>query len=470
MLENLIYFSPMLVLLTAFFVLMFGDREEEYNCFRFSRVMLMLGLILTIIFYNKATLPNWTVGNKFSWLFDMLLYGYSLALLYPSRKWFVSMNMPAYTFCGCLMLTVLSGSLLNCSVNLALTGGCCIILMLSNYMMLRFAANKKETNLESNIYLFLVLISVLIFAVGTIWLYRQSGSLMYDDLRAYLEANRNGVWAFAVAAGIICVFLFLLAVAPLHFWLTETLGKTILPVFAYFIFIPIIPVLAGFIQLNVLAFAPLLGHLRLFYIAVALLSVSLGAIGACCGQNIYKILACSAVYHLGFLFMPMSKFSQNGVNSGFLYLFAYLLSMYGICVCLFGLKKKGEYLSLLSDFDGAAYKRPYISAMLTIFLFSLLGLPPFLGFLGVFSVLNYMAMYHHFYQLLYMLAMMLIVSYSYIQIVRNLYFDDRKAAFDRADSGIYTAILLIAGLMIVGMLQPHYLIIDFRAMLETIFS
>ena len=469
MLENLIYFSPMLVLLTAFFVLIFGDHEEEYNCFSFSRIMLILGLVLTIIFYNKATIPNWTTGSKFPLLFDILLYGFGLALLYPSRKWFASMNVPAYTFCGFLILTILSGSLLNCSVNLLLTGICCILIMLGNYAMLQISISKKEITWGGKIYLFAMLICVVLLVGCSFIIYRQCGSLMYSDMRAYLEAHQNDLSAFALMTGIILPFMFLLALAPLHFWFTEISSKTVLPVFSYFVLIPIIAVTAGFIQLNVLVLQPLLPYLRLFYIACALISVGIGAVGSCSSQNIYKIFAFGSVYHLGIIFLTMRKFTLNSVNSGFVYFFTYLLAMYGICTCLFGLKKKGEHLTMLNEFEGAAYKRPYISAMMTIFMFSMLGMPPFLGFLGTFSVLNYLALHHHFYQLIYLLGTMLIIGYSYIQIIRALYFEERKSAFDRADSGIYTVILLLALLMAAVMLRPYYLITDFRSMLEAVF-
>lgn len=469
MLEGLIYFSPMLVLLTAFFVLIFGEHEEEYNYFRFSRIMLILGLVLTIVFYNKATIPNWTLGSKFPLLFDILLYGFGLALLYPSRKWFASMNVPSYSFCGFLILTILSGSLLNCSVNLLLTDICCVSIMFGNYAMLRLSNNKKESALGDKIYLTAVSVLVVSLIGCTFMLYRRCGSLMYSDLRSYLEIYPNSIEAFGLMTGIILPFMFLIAFAPLHFWFTEISSKTILPVFSYFVLIPIIAVLAGFIQFNVQVLPPILSHLRLFYVVCALLSVGIGAVGACSGQNIYKIFAFGSVYHLGIIFLTMRKFTANSVNSGFVYFFTYLLAMYGICTCLFGLKKKGEHLTMLSEFEGAAYKRPYISAMMTIFMFSMLGMPPFLGFLGTFSVLNYLALHHHFYQLIYLLSMMLVIGYSYIQVVRALYFEEHKSTFDRADSGIYTVILLLAFLMVAIMLRPYYLMTDFKVMLEAVF-
>ena len=471
MVESLIYFSPVTVLIIALLVLMFGERDEDnaYGCFRFSRIMLMLSFVLAVIFYNKTTVVGLTVGNKFTLLFDCLLYIAGLALLFPSRKWFISMNLPAHIFCGCLFLTILSGSLLISSINLALTSCCAATLLVSNYVLLKQNIGKKEVDFGNKFYLLTAVIGIILLAVSTVIFYEKSGSLMYADLRTTLDIGQGDVWLFAAVGMMVVVFLLLLGLAPLHFCVTEILGGTTLPVFAYFLFVPLSAVWGGFIQLNVGMLTPVLGQLRLFYMAVALLSVGFGAIGACSGQNIRKIFAYGAVCHLGIILLTLRKFTLNAVNSGFVYLFVYLLTMYGICVCLFGLKKKGEYLFMLGEFTGAAQKRPYISAMMIIFMFSLLGLPPFLGFLGVFSSLNYLALHHHFYQLIYLLSMMTVLGYAYLQIVRTRYSEEKRTSFDRADAGIYAAIFLNAALMIGATLQPRYLIYGFRSMLEALF-
>ena len=151
-------------------------------------------------------------------------------------------------------------------------------------------------------------------------------------------------------------------------------------------------------------------------------------------------------------------------------MFVYLLAILGICSCLFGLKKKGEYLFMLTEFEGAAQKRPYITAMMLVFMFSLLGMPPLSGFLGLFSALNYQALHHHFYQLIYLLIMMLVVGYAFLQIMRTLYFIEHKTAFDRADSGIYTAIFLNAILMLIIVLKPQFLAENIYQMLESMFQ
>ena len=114
MLESTIYLSPLIVLLSAVFILMFSEHgeDEQYACFKFSKIMMLLAFALTIIFYNKPLIADITSGDKYTALFECLLYSGSLALLYLSRKWFASMNVSGYMFCGGIFVALLFGSLL----------------------------------------------------------------------------------------------------------------------------------------------------------------------------------------------------------------------------------------------------------------------------------------------------------------------------------------------------------------------
>lgn len=471
MLENIIYLSPLIVLLSAVFILLFSEHgeEEQFGCFRFSKIMMLTSFVLTIIFYNKPLIVDITTGSKYTLLFECLQYCGGFTLLYLSRKWFASMKISGYVFCGIIFVALLFGSLLIRSHNLLLSMICCLFLMMGNYALLRTNPLKTENTVNERIYLFLLVFCILLTAVCILILHHYGTYFDYSQIKNILLANEHDPFLFVAASCGVTVFVVMLGLAPLHFWFTEMSGKEVLPVLAYFIILPVCSACAGFIRLNTEVFYPLADNFYIFYKSIALMSVTLGAFGVCSGQNVRKILAYGTVFHWGIILLVMQGFSLSAVNAGLIYMLVYLLAMYGICVCLFGLKIKGEYLFLLSDFEGAAYKRPYISAMLTIFIFSLLGIPPFLGFLGVFSALSYLAKHDSFYQFGYIMLMLIILSYGYLQIIKNLYFEKSKENFDRADRGIYIAVLLNALLMIVIMLKPQYLMQDIYLMIESAF-
>ena len=472
MLESIIYLSPLIVLLSGIFILIFSEHEEneQYGCFKISKVMMLTAFALTVIFYNKPLIFDITSGSKFTLMFECMMYGCGFSLLYLSRKWFSSMNVSGYLFCGGLFVVLLFGRILIRSNNLLLSIVCCIFMMLGNYSLLQGEKSKKSISDSDKLYLSLIIVCIALLGTALLCFYQYGESFDYTAIKEVLSLNKPNPFLFIAASSVVIALMFLLGLAPMHFWFTETSGSTILPVFAYFIMFPICGVLGGFIRINIEVFTPFSDDLYLFYKSIALISISLGALGACSGRSIRKILAYGTVYHLGIILLVIQNFSLNAVNAGIIYALVYLLSMYGICTCLFGLKIKGEYLYMLEELEGAAYKRPYISAMMTIFIFSLLGIPPFLGFLGVFSALSYLAKHDSFYQFGYIMVMLIVLSYGYLQIIKNLYFEKSKENYDRSDVGIYVTILLTALLMIIIMLQPHYLLQDISLMTEGIFQ
>lgn len=470
MIENLIYSSPLFVLVAGF-MLLFGEAlfdSEKRRSFQLSRLVLLISGILAVIFYNRTAFAEWAHQNLFSLLFQILSYAAAFATLYLSRKWYSSMNESGYSFCRGLLLSVLAGYMLVISADLGFTTLAVGLLMCSNYLLLSNADKKKEVHQSCRIYAVGAVIFWLLLLAITAVLYILCGDLKYETLQGYFVEHQDETVVFCLASALVLTFIFLLGLAPLYYWFTATMGQIILPVFTYFVLVPVCAGWGAFMRLNASVLDPLSDLFYIFYTGAALISIGIGAVGACSGKNIYKIFAYSTVYHFGIVLLMLQRFSFEAANSAFIYLFIYLLAMFGICSSLFGIKSKGEYLTTLSDFEGAAQKRPYISAMMTIFLFSLIGFPPFLGFMGTLAVFNEQVQNNHFYQLLYVFAALLIVVYAYLQIVKTLYFENSNESFDRADTGIYMAIFLNAVLMIFMMLRPLYFVHDIDVMLGAV--
>ena len=324
--------------------------------------------------------------------------------------------------------------------------------------------------LSSKLYAVSAVFVSLFILVLVYGVFEQQAGFDYHSLSIYFENETENTVAFMIAIGLTLVFVFLLGLAPLHFWYTETTGQIVLPVFTYFTLIPISTCWGAFIKLNTYVLSAMEPRLILFYQGLGVLTMFVGAIGACSGKNIRKIFAYGAVYQQGIVFLMLQHFTSEALNTAFIYLNIYILAMYGICSCLYGLKNKGEYLFMLSDFEGTAFRRPYLAFAMTIFLFSLIGFPPFLGFLGLFSVVNNLVLHNNFYQLAFLLIALVTLTYSYLQIIKTLYFENSRVTFDRVDRGIYMVVLLTVLVMMFLVLQPHFLVQNVEWILEGVLT
>ncbi len=459
MLEHLIYLSPLLLIFSGivFYALVNFRQDETNKCFRFSRILLFAGLVLNIIFYNKPMIAEITSANRLTSSFVELLYIGALLLVYLARKWFSNMKQSGGQFCYMLLLGVLAGSLLIVSKNLALTTATIILFVFANYYMLQKAVNKQTTEIGS-LYLSAATTCIILFMTALILVYRACQSFDYADISAYLANSPHSLGVFAIGAVLVLGYMFLFAAAPLHYWLTEAAGKMTMPVFAYFMLLPNIAYLLSFIRLNLRVLQPLNSELQMFYVGVAFMSMFVGAVGACSSQNIRKTFAYIGVYYIGNVFLVLQHMTPIAAQTTIIYWIVYLLAMTGLCLTLFSLKARGEYLLTLNEFSGVAYKCPIVAITMIFFLFSLLGLPPFTGVLGIFAILNNLAAQNHFYYLLYVLLTLMMIGYAYLHIIRTLYFEDSRNNFDRVDLGLSCLLIILVILMIYLVLQPQYLL------------
>ena len=472
MLENFIYSTPLFVLLCGIMALLFDEHseEEDKQCFKFSRIMLFISFFFAIIFYNKPPIVNISKSGNFILFFHILLYTVGFLLLSLSRRWFASMKMPAHVFCGGLFIAISAAYLLISSDNLALTFISIFLMTIGNYVLFKNITVSKEINYLTKWYFIGMMVCALLFITLLIWIDSKHILFNYADLKQFIINNLENPQIYLFYCSLLLIFAFVLFLAPLHFLLTEILGKAALPVATYFILIPNIAGLAGFINLHIQVLLPLTHKFNIFAQSFAVFSIFIGAIGACSVQNLRKIIAYVTIFHIGTVFMLLQNSTLPSTYAALLYFLIVFICLCGLCCCLFALKIKGEYLFMLNDFSGAAQKKPYISVMFAFFLLTLLGLPPLLGFLGNFTVINYLLLYHHWKALAFILIMMVIVSCSYWRILQKIFFDKNEQNYDRTDFGINIFVTILASLSLLIAFKPYVLTAELHKILEQIFE
>lgn len=470
MIESVIYLSPIVSLLLGIAVLAVCSWQKISSSwvFRWTKIFVAASFGFSIIFYNRSAFPDYMHTDKFSAVFGGLMYVFAGLTLFLSRKWYAGMNLSGTLFCAVLMMALVAGEILLVSRNFLVTAGGIVLMLLSNYLMFLRADKKKNVEASSRLYAGVALFMFALLVTLVCLLFLENTDLSYDALSLYFEENADNLTAFVLAAAMVLIFVFLLGLPPLHFWYTETTGQVVLPVFSYFTLVTASVYAAAFIRLNAQVFSAISPKLELFYQGLAILALFAGALGACSGKNIRKIFAYGTVYQLGIILLLMQRLTPSAVNLAFVYLVIFLISMSGVCACLFSLKNKGEYLFMLNDFSGMAFKRPFVAAALTFFLFSLSGFPPFLGFWSFFAAAADLVQHNNFYQLALWLAALLILTYAYLQIIKTLYFENSQITFDKADRGVYFIIVLILGTMMVLTSQPYFLLQNFQEMLESV--
>ena len=110
----------------------------------------------------------------------------------------------------------------------------------------------------------------------------------------------------------------------------------------------------------------------------------------------------------------------------------------------------------VDDIDGLSLSKPYISVSWLIFMVSLIGLPPMLGFLGRLSVINNLVLEERWGSVICLLLSLLFIANAYLQLIRHIYFTPVVKSFDRADKAIYLCLFVNLLLVLISTLNPEF--------------
>jgi NADH-quinone oxidoreductase subunit N len=149
---------------------------------------------------------------------------------------------------------------------------------------------------------------------------------------------------------------------------------------------PKLAAMALLARLLLVAFPGAIEQWRQVIVALALLSVFVGAFAGLAQSNLKRLWAYSSIANIGYALIGLAAGGQAGVQSMLIFMVLYTIDVTGFFACLSALQRDGRPMEKFDDFDGLMRERPGLALAITAFSLSALGLPPFSGFFGKFYV------------------------------------------------------------------------------------
>ena len=143
-------------------------------------------------------------------------------------------------------------------------------------------------------------------------------------------------------------------------------------------------------------------------------------------KNLRQIFACVGLFYEGIIIILFSCFNEQIVQESTIFYLIYLISVFGIYICFYGIRKRGEYLCSIDDVSGMAEVKPYVSAGILIFSASFLGMPPLLGMLGNLTLVKELLVLKQYDLLLFIFVMLTVLAYGLLRLIKSIYFDKRQ--------------------------------------------
>jgi NADH-quinone oxidoreductase subunit N len=183
---------------------------------------------------------------------------------------------------------------------------------------------------------------------------------------------------------------------------------------------------------------------------VSSLSMIAGNIIAISQSNLKRMLAFSSIAHAGYLLVGIASNNQIGKNGVIFYLFCYTFMNLGAFGILSLMEREEKNLTF-DDYSGFGFRHPVIAAFMSIFLFSLAGIPPFAGFFGKYYVFV-AAIDAGLTWLAILGVLMSVVSvYYYLRLIVVMYFREGDQQLPVKISNASYAVIIICVLAIIGL-------------------
>jgi NADH-quinone oxidoreductase subunit N len=188
---------------------------------------------------------------------------------------------------------------------------------------------------------------------------------------------------------------------------------------------------------------------------LAVLTMTIGNVIAISQTNIKRMLAYSSISHAGYALVGMVAANEIGYSGVLFYMLAYTFMNIGAFAVLILVGKKGEGNLTLEGFSGLGYKRPLLGVAMTVFLFSLMGLPPTAGFAGKFYIFAGAVKGGYIWLAIIGVLNSAVSLYYYLRVMVYMYFrepNEDYAWVSMPVSVLATIILAIIGSLYLGIL------------------
>jgi NADH-quinone oxidoreductase subunit N len=326
--------------------------------------------------------------DAFSVLFHFVIASVVLVTLLGSLDFFEGNASHAGEYFALTLFGAVGMMLMTCSVELLMVFVGLEISSISTYIMCGFRKG-QATGTESSIKYFLLgSFATAFFLYGVALSFGATGSTNIYAIAHGLETTATPALAFTALALIIIGLGFKVSAAPFHVWTPDVYQGAPAPVVGLMSTAPKTAAFAVLLRITFTSF-PLYQHRwAILMWVLAALSMTVGNLGALMQRDVKRMLAYSSIAHAGYLLVAFTAFPFDGIAAACFYTATYAAMNVGAFAVVTQVAGYDERARTIDDFTGLGQKRPYLAALLSFFLLSLIGIPFTGGFFGKFYVFS----------------------------------------------------------------------------------
>ena len=299
-----------------------------------------------------------------------------------------SRDLPLAEFAAVLVFAMAGAMLIAAASDLLVLFLGLELMVLPGYMLAGFAKRDALSTEGAIKYFLLGSFSSAILLFGLVLTWGLSGSTRVDDIARHLADIASGGAPLSAGLAMGLAFMttgvaFKIAAVPFHYWTPDAYQGSPTPVTGYLSVLPKVGAFALIIRLFIGALDPLKADWLPVIEILAVLTMTLGNLVALTQGNVKRMLAYSSIAHTGYILMGLAAYAAGrieGLEGILFYSVAYTFMNLGAFAVIAALQRRPGVTSHLDTFAGLGRREPLLGALMTLFLLSLTGIPPFAGF------------------------------------------------------------------------------------------
>lgn len=324
---------------------------------------------------------------------------------------------------------------------------------LSLYAMVALNRDSEHASEAAMKYFILGAIASGMLLYGMSMIYGATGSLDLSVIALFVQESQgenNLVLVFGLTF-IIVGLAFKLGAVPFHMWLPDVYHGAPTAVTLFIGTAPKIAAFAMLIRLLVDGLAGLHVEWQDMLIILSVLSIAVGNIVAIAQKNIKRMLAYSAISHIGFILLGVLTGTLEGNSAAMFYVLIYTLMSLGAFGMIIMLSHNGFEADTLDDFKGLNQRSPWFAFIMLVLMFSMAGVPPTAGFFAKLSVLRAVVDVGMVWLAVIAVIFSVIGAFYYLRMIKIMYFDRTDDTTPLQSSFDMNAVMSANGLSILAL-------------------
>jgi NADH-quinone oxidoreductase subunit N len=398
---------------------------------------LTLGFTLAQIGQANTAFNGMAVADGFSIFVNGLLLvsgllGIALAYGYVKR-----MGLERGEYYTLLLFSVTGMMLMAQAADLIMVFLALELLSIPLYVLAAFARPKVESEEAGLKYFLLGAFATGFVVYGTALVFGATGSTNLAAIVLFAAPGASNLLLLSIGSALILVGLgFKVAVVPFHMWTPDVYQGAPSAVTAFMSSGAKIAGFAALLRVFATAFPSIAADMTDIFWVLAALTMILGNVIAIAQTNIKRLLAYSSIAHAGYILMAFVPYGNPevapvSIAAGLFYLVAYAITNFGAWGVVIALEKSEGRGLEIGDYAGLARKHPVLAAAMTVFMLSLIGLPPTVGLVG--KVYLFRAVIDGGFYGLAVIGVLtsLVSAYYYLRVVVVMYMRDGEPETER---------------------------------------